>query len=273
MMSSGLWRGWVSALLICGCLFLSPAPAFPFPASVKTVLDGDTIILTDGTRIRYAGINTPEHGQPFYAEAKQFNVAFVRGKQVEIVSAQKKRESYGRELAYVFVDGGLINARLIEAGFAYIFTFGAFPYEAAWRALQQRAQEQRKGLWQAGIAGPLKITTVRADARGDDRKNLNGEYVRVCNVSPGPLDLAGFRITDAASHAYAFPSGVLAPGYTALVLSGTGQDTSQGGQLILHWGARTPIWNNTGDTAFLFNPDDTLIDTFQIQTGFKTSGG
>ena len=37
--------------------------------SVSKVVDGDTIELTDGRRVRYIGINTPERGQPFYDEA------------------------------------------------------------------------------------------------------------------------------------------------------------------------------------------------------------
>ena len=253
------------SLFFCIWSGLFPSEAFPFTVTVKTVLDGDSIVLTDGTKVRYFGINTPERGQPFSEQAKQFNEKLVHGKQVEIVPAKKKRDGYGRVLVYVFVDGNLVNARLIQAGLAYVFTFGPFQYADEWLALQQQAQEQRIGMWRARGTGQLRITAVRADAKGDDRKNLNGEYVRVCNVSAEHIDLTGFRLTDAANHAYIFPAETLAPGYTALILSGKGKDRRRGGQLLLHWGATYPIWNNTEDTASLYDPDGQLIDTFQIQ--------
>jgi micrococcal nuclease len=40
---------------------------------VKQVVDGDTIILEDGTKVRYIGLNTPERGRPFYEEATEAN--------------------------------------------------------------------------------------------------------------------------------------------------------------------------------------------------------
>ena len=168
-------------------------------------------------------------------------------------------------LAHVFVENNLINARLIETGLAYVFTFGPFQYVDEWLRLQQQAQEQRKGMWRAGVVEILKITTVRADAKGDDRKNLNGEYVRVCNVSAKLVALSGFRLSDVAGHTFVFSSETRAPGYTALVLRGVGLDNWRGGQLIFHWGATHPIWNNTKDTASLYDPAGELIDRFHIQ--------
>ena len=251
--------------LTCICILLSPARAFSFSATVKTVLDGDSIILTNGTKMRYFGVNTPEYKQPFAKEAKQFNTHLVRGKEVEVVQAKKKRDGYGRLLAYVSVNASLINARLLEEGLAYLFTFSPFAHYEEWLALQQRAQAQHKGMWKEGVFGPLKITTLHANAKGNDRKNLNGEYVRVCNVSAKPVELAGFVVKDVALHEYTFPAGTLEPGYTALLLSGAGRQQRRGGQLIFHWNARSPIWNNDADTAFLFDPDGRRIDTFQFQ--------
>ena len=76
--------------------------------------------------------------------------------------------------------------------------------------------------------------------------------------------LKGFSIQDAAQHRYVFLGGTLEPGYTALLVSGRGEDTTRRGQFTFYWGAG-PIWNNTRDTASLFNPSGKLIDSFQIQ--------
>ena len=165
---------------------------------VIQVVDGDTLAIEwKGlvVKLRYFGVNTPEYKQPFAKEAKQFNTHLVRGKEVEVVQAKEKQDGYdgyGRLLAYVSVNDSLINARLLEEGLAYLFTFGPFAHYEEWLALQQRAQAQRKGMWREGVFGPLKITTLHANAKGNDRKNLNGEYVRVCNVSAKPVELAGF---------------------------------------------------------------------------------
>src|SRR5712691_3336746 len=61
-------------------LFSSPVSA----STVAAVIDGDTIMLTDGTRVRYLGVNTPEHGQPFYEEAKRYNERLVLHKEVRL---------------------------------------------------------------------------------------------------------------------------------------------------------------------------------------------
>ena len=246
----------------------SPFSLFPFPVSASTVaavIDGDTIMLTDGTRVRYLGVNTPEHGQPFYEEAKRYNERLVLHKEVRLEGNKPERDAFGRLLAYVYAGDVLVNARLIAEGLGHLFVIGSFDLYNEWLQLQKEAQAQHKGMWRpGGVSGPLLITTIHADAEGDDRRNPNGEYVRICNVSEGPVELKGFSIQDAAQHRYVFPGGILKPGYTVLLLSGRGEDTTRRGQLTFYWGAG-PIWNNNGDTASLFDPDGKLIDSFQVQ--------
>jgi micrococcal nuclease len=228
------------------------------------VIDGDTIVLNDGTKVRYLGVNTPERGQPFYEEAKRLNAQLVRGEEVRLEKKGKGSDGYGRVLAYVYVGDVLVNARLIAEGLGYLFVIGSLDRYDEWLRLQKNAQEQDKGMWRSGgISGPLRLTTVRADAGGDDRRNPNGEYVRVCNVSDRPINLRGFSIQDAARHRYTFPDGTLEPGYTALLLSGRGKNSTRQGQLRFYWGTG-PVWNNDGDTASLFDPDGNLIDSFQV---------
>ncbi|MCS6925159.1 MAG: thermonuclease family protein [Candidatus Binatia bacterium] len=242
---------------------LAPVPVLA--GRVTAVLDGDTIELADGTVVRYVGVNTPERGQRFYEEARQYNARLVLGKTVRLASAGQEEDRYRRRLAYVYVGEVLVNAHLIAEGWAHLFVLAPLPPYQEWLQLQKDAQAQRKGMWRAGgVPGPLKITTVQADAEGDDRRNVNGEYVRVCNVSTEPVALTGFAVQDAQGRRYLFPGGTLKPGYTALLLSGKGKDTTHRGQLIFYWGSAYPIWNNHGETAFLFNPEGNLIDSFTV---------
>lgn len=246
-------------------LFFIVFPSSIGAATVTTVLDGDTIKLSDGTLVRYLGVNTPERGQRFYGEAKRYNEQLVLGKTIRLKADGQGQDAYRRKLAYVYVGNVLVNAQLIAEGWAHLFVIGSLDDYDDWLQLQKKAQAQRKGMWRTGgVIGPLKITTVKADAEGDDRRNLNDEYIRICNVSSDVVELQGFVIQDASGHRYVFPRGQLAPGYTALVLSGKGRNTTRRGQLIFHWGSSRPIWNNDRDTALLFHPDGRSIDSFQV---------
>lgn len=241
-------------------------PSFVDAATVTAVIDGDTIRLDDGRTVRYLGVNTPEYGQPFYEEAKRFNEQLVAGKPVRLETPGRKRDKYSRELAYVFVDDVLINAQIVAEGWGHVFIIQPLPKVNEWLPLQKNAQDQRKGIWRDGLRGPLKITTVHADAKGDDRRNPRGEYLRLCNISDTPVTLQGFSVQDAAQHRFVFPSGTLAPGATALLVSGSGKNAVGRGQLVFYWGAG-PIWNNAGDTASLFTSGGELIDTFRVLGG------
>ena len=234
-------------------------------AQVAAVLDGDTIRLSDGKTVRYFGINTPEYGQPFAEEAKRYNEQLVLGKEVRVVPARRRPDAYKRVLAYVYVNNTLLNTQLVTAGLAHVFILDPFDRSDDWLRLQHAAQTRGKGMWRSGGAqGPLKITMVYADAKGDDRKNPNGEYIRICNVSSQPVELTGFAIQDEKKHLYVFPTGSLQPGYTALLSSGPGPTTVRQGQYRFHWDTG-PVWNNTGDTAFLFDPDGKQIDSFPVR--------
>jgi len=263
-----LLRGLRLGFFLLSLLPISPfllCPALVSAATVAGVIDGDTIMLSDGTKVRYLGVNTPEHGQPFSEEAKRYNAQLVLHKEVRLERHQPERDVFGRVLAYVYAGEVLVNARLIAEGLGHLFVLGSLDRYDEWLRVQEDAQRHHKGMWRpGGVPGPLVITTVHADAEGNDRHNPNGEYVRLCNVSAGPVALKGFAIQDAARHRYVFPQGTLDPGYTALLLSGKGQDMTRPRQLRFYWGDG-PIWNNNQDTAALFDPQGKLIDSFHVQ--------
>lgn len=238
------------------------SPASALAVTVAAVIDGDTVVLEDGTKVRYLGVNTPERGQSFYQEAKQYNERLVLGKIVRVETGAQKRDAYGRLLAYLYVGETLVNERLIAEGWAYVFAVEPFDRYQTWMQIQGHAQAQKKGMWRAG-GESLRITTVHADAPGDDRRNPNGEYVRVCNVSTAPIAVQGFVIQDEGAHRYTFPGGTIAPGYTAFVHSGRGRDVTTGQTLSFYWDAG-PVWNNDGDIATLFDPSGKQVDTLRV---------
>jgi len=134
--------------------------------SVKWVDDGDTILLTDGRRVRYIGINAPEvahakYGQsaePFGKKAFEANKALVYGKKVRLEFDREAKDHYGRLLAYVYLeDGRCVNFELINAGWA-----GRGPGSGAAR---QRGSffDAEQGVFRQAVPGhaPLHLLRLR----------------------------------------------------------------------------------------------------------------
>lgn len=91
---------------------------------VWRVLDGDTMELKGGDRLRLLTIDTPEKDEPYYNEATALltRLAFKRLGQIEY--AGQRRDKYGRLLGYLFVDDTLfVNRVLIDSGLANIYLF------------------------------------------------------------------------------------------------------------------------------------------------------
>jgi len=83
---------------------------------VYRVIDGDTIIDDAGNTYRLVGINTPEKHELCSAEAKGYLESLIFAKEVVIVNLGK--DKYGRGLAEVYYDGGNVNKKMLEGGFA-----------------------------------------------------------------------------------------------------------------------------------------------------------
>lgn len=80
------------------------------------VIDGDTIDIS-GTRIRLAGIDAPELGDPYGNKAKFFLVNMCQGQQVRAVFDGEL--SYERAVATCFLpDGRDLSAEMVKAGMA-----------------------------------------------------------------------------------------------------------------------------------------------------------
>ncbi len=126
---------------------------------VREAIDGDTVILTDGRTLRYIGIDAPEvrrytqdswvyDPQPFSLEAKQFNQKLVEGRSVRLEFDVERTDKYGRLLAYCFVDDILVNAKLLEEGFAFLHIRSPNEkYKDLFSTLQKKAQQEKKGIW------------------------------------------------------------------------------------------------------------------------------
>lgn len=132
-------------------------------AKVVRVIDGDTIEIEGGQKIRYIGIDTPELHHPskkvqcFAKEAYEENKNLVEGRIITLEKDVSDTDRYGRLLRYVYLppdvgetthSGLLVNDYLVRRGFAVIATF---PPDVARQdefvRAQHEARENQRGLW------------------------------------------------------------------------------------------------------------------------------
>lgn len=117
---------------------------------VGRVLDGDTVELTSGERVRYHGIDAPELSDRWGTVAYKTNRALVEGKDVRIELDRQIFDVYGRMLAFVWVGDTLINERLVDDGLATVLVIKGETkpkYLSLLQAAELRAKTARRGVW------------------------------------------------------------------------------------------------------------------------------
>src|SRR6185295_3985034 len=115
------------------------------------VVDGDTLRLPDGRKLRLPAIDAPELGRPCAAQAAEFLAERLAGRRLELSPPDPPRDRYGRLLADVLADGESVSAALVERGLAWVYD----RRDASLVARQARAVEARAGVHaRLGRAGP-----------------------------------------------------------------------------------------------------------------------
>jgi endonuclease YncB( thermonuclease family) len=146
-----------------------------YQGRVIRVLDGDTLDLElpdrSRLRVRLAGIDAPERGQPFSKVATDQLSQWVLEREVRVswVDQQPARgRAPGRVIGDVWLGERLLNRELVEQGLAW--AYDAFLRDPSLCAVEQRAREERRGLWRAPQAQwiPPWVHRARAAGRPDD---------------------------------------------------------------------------------------------------------
>jgi micrococcal nuclease len=123
----------------------------PARAVVERVIDGDTIELATGERVRYLLVDAPELEDCFGAEAAEANRRLVEGEAVTLRFDRECTDDYDRALAWVEVDGRALNLVLVERGLACVLHIPpngddeveSFVHAEAW------ARHEGRGMWGA----------------------------------------------------------------------------------------------------------------------------
>lgn len=125
----------------------------PTEAVVVRVIDGDTVELDTGDRVRYLLVDTPEVSgmtECFGPEAEEFNRSIVEGQKVTLDYDTECTDAYDRLLAYVTLPSGrVVNEVLLERGYACVLHIppNGSDYVDEYLRLEAEARDGQVGLW------------------------------------------------------------------------------------------------------------------------------
>ena len=127
-------------------------PASGDDTIVVRVVDGDTLEVSGGTRVRLIGVDAPEtSGACFGPEATRYATELVPpGTPVRLVYDRERLDQYGRTLAYVYklTDGVFVNQAVARNGFATQLTVGDnVAHAETFRRAVSEARTASLGLW------------------------------------------------------------------------------------------------------------------------------
>jgi len=123
---------------------------FPKDGKVERIVDGDTIVLHNGTIVRYVGITSPETNEPFEKEAAEANRKLVEGKTVKLEYDNYKADKFGRILAYLIIDGINVSVEMARLGMASVVIYQhkkPFIYQDQLLKAQGEAKKNKRGFW------------------------------------------------------------------------------------------------------------------------------
>ena len=135
------------------------------PFLVIRIIDGDTIIINTSEHVRLSGIDTPETGECYYQEAKQFLFAIAINKEVYLEQDITNKDKYDRLLRYIYRNGTFVNGILVEQGYAKVFD--AYKDETRrylqLKRLEDTAITNQLGLWKCPPKNCLYVGSKNSD--------------------------------------------------------------------------------------------------------------
>ncbi|HOW37267.1 MAG TPA: thermonuclease family protein [Candidatus Pacearchaeota archaeon] len=223
-------------------------------ALVTRVIDGDTLELEDGERVRLLGINTPEKGEAYYNEAKELLENLTLNKTVRVEFGKKKYDLYDRTLAYIFVENTpeqdvFVNVKIVEQGFANLY----FPesqklHYAEFAEAWESCLEKNQNLCEKSLAKCAPCIELK-------QLNYNSQKVVFENICNFSCDLNDWKIKDEGRKNFIFDDFFLNSNSEVSIIVGNKTDTKD----ILYWKKETYVWTESGDSLFLRDSAGKLV--------------
>ena len=123
-------------------------------------VDGDTAKFVIGKKeysTRFLAIDTPETKhpkkkvEPYGKEASEYTCKRLKeAKEIKLEydDESTKEDKYGRRLAWIYVDGSLLQEELIEKGYAKVaYLYGDYQYTDRLKKKESEAKQKKLGIW------------------------------------------------------------------------------------------------------------------------------
>ena len=215
---------------------------------VERVIDGDTIVI-NGSSVRLLGINTPERGERFYDEAKEFLEELVLNKTIKLKFGKERHDKYKRTLAYIFLNEKNINLKLIEEGFGnFYFPTGKDISYDEFKTSWIKCIKSNKNLCEKSV----EVCSECIELKKFDPTNQEVIFYNKCSFS---CELTNWNIKDEGRKNFIFPEFVLESEKQVKIIVGEGINNKYN----LFWENEEYVWTNTGDTLFLRDSAGKLV--------------
>ncbi len=177
--------------------------------TVSRVVDGDTIVLADGRKVRYVGIDTPETVDPdkpvqcYGKDASNKNKELVEGKTITLVGdpTSDNVDKYNRIIRYIYLpnQNQSVNMQLVREGYAFAYTKYPNHLKQLFVEEEKKAQSENKGFWGVcDVAVPTPVPTFSGSCA-----NANTKYcsttITSCDEAKYLLQVCGLSRLDADS--------------------------------------------------------------------------
>lgn len=209
---------------------------------VERVIDGDTIVI-NGTSVRMLGINTPERGEKYSDDAKEFLDDLVLNKNVELKFGKDKYDRYKRILAYIFIGEKNINLELIKNGFAN-------PYFPSGKDIYYNSFNNA---WEECIKNNINLCE-KSNHKCSNCIKLSGfdykdEIITLKNICNFDCDLSNWNIKDEGRKNFVISNFVLEKNKDVEIIVTKKENTDTNEKIF--WKTSTYVFTNSGDTMFL----------------------
>lgn len=251
-----------------------PGPSDPIAITVVRVIDGDSLeVDRDGEvlEVRLAGFNAPElyRDEPDGPSRQTCQGLAARsalesltpaGAVVDLVPSADGEDRFGRVLADLTIGSesapsGSVVASLVAGGWGF-----ATNDDPVHHVLMVEAAAGGAGMWGESCgradSDQVRLGSVQADAPGNDRFNLDQEWVELVNTGTVAADLSGWVIRDdTTGHRFRLDTTVPA-GATLRIVTGSGTEKEN----TVHLDQRFPVWSNDGETVVLTDKNGVFVD-------------
>ena len=194
-------------------------------------------------------MNTPERGELYYSEAKEFLEELVLNKTIRLEFGKEKYDRYNRILAYLSLNGENINLKLVEEGFAnFYFPSGKDIHYGKFIEAWNICIENNKNLCEKS----KNVCSECIELKEFNHNNQEIVFYNQCNFS---CDLTNWNIKDEGRKNFFFPTLILESKNQVKIIVKNELDDNKN----LFWRDENYVWTSTGDTLFLRDPEGKLV--------------